>query len=70
MSFRFLIDKCVIERESFNRAPRGCSEPPGKARMMDGRREGGRDGGGNHAALLWMNSRVFLLVLVKDERKV
>lgn len=75
----------MIERESFNGTPCGRSEPSGKARMMEGGREGGMDGwgeegggqgagGGSHTegpALLRMNySRVFLLMLVKDERKV
>lgn len=66
-----MINKCVIERKSFNGAPCSGPEPPGKAEMVGG---GGRDGGGvtpRATALLRMNySRVFLLALVKDERKV
>lgn len=41
-----MINKCEIERKSFNGAPCGRSEPPGKAEMVEGGgREERRDGG-------------------------
>lgn len=44
-----MINKCEIERKSFNGAPCGRSEPPGKAEMVEGGgREERRDGGGSH----------------------
>lgn len=73
-----MIKMCVIEHKSlllffFNGEPWSRLEPPGKAEMVEWRRDGAMEGEPHRGAtaLLQMNySQLLLLRSVKDERKV